>query len=126
MNFHNLNIVNAQAGVQPPQIVHLLGKKIRRAWVSPDNHLLVIQFVDNWVITAEPHEDVGDLGVIEFKTAQAQPDKDWDPIDREMPQTRHTKALRGLAFTGLDNDVVAFGKFGARVTRAGIEWVRLP
>jgi len=70
------------------------------------------------------HSDKKDTAVLIFDVGTERPNITFADLDRLYPQTPHTKAIRGLKFTGIDADVVMFGDVGAMVTTKGIRWVK--
>ncbi len=119
-----LNLWQMQRGVQPPALVPLIGKRVKRAWILPSGKVLFIRLTGDQTLLVEPHE-IAEQSSLKIQIGHAQSNMDWDGLDRAMPQTPHLEALQGLAFTGLDGNIVEFGDKGAAITPHGIQWMRV-
>jgi len=111
----------------PPNLQPLIGKRVYRAWTSPSKLMLLLKLEGGLMATFEAMrtDHPGRRWAVEITVGTEKEGATWDDLDEICPQTPHLKALRGLRLTGLEGPVVEFDRrYGARITPAGIEWVK--
>ena len=134
-DFINMRIWKYVPGLQPPELVPAIGKRVVRAWLSRSGRLFAIQLEGDRLVQVTPAEPVEGFPVaIAVKTGVIKPGHApsmTKALDAAMPVTDpRIHELEGSVLEGLDANVVAFKVFtadrsiGLRFTPHGVEWVR--
>jgi len=105
-------------------LVPLIGRIVYRAWILPDGKTLVLGLLGGKILIVERAKVVGDLAALQIEIGDVKPGIDWSDMEAYC-QDPHLKAIIGMKFTGLDQDIVTFGNVGAKIAATGIEWVKV-
>jgi hypothetical protein len=111
-------------GGQPLALVPLIGRTVFRAWILPSGKTLVLGLRGGKILIVERAKIVGDLEALQIEIGDVIPGRDWSDMEAYC-QDPHLKAIIGLKFTGLDQNIVMFGDVGAKIGTTGIEWVKV-
>lgn len=110
-------------GQQPPELIPLIGRKVQRAWVFGDTLAILID--GGRFLQVDPVPFFGEGAAVALKVGTVKDTANLvSDLDARIEQNPHTEELRAMTFTGIDANIVMFGDYGARVTPAGVEWMK--
>lgn len=111
-------------GRQPPEVAPLIGLKVERAWLLGKT-TLALRLEKQRFLRVDPTPFVGDMrACVALEIGTIKTGATFSNLDSFATPSPHTEEICGMAFTGIDADIVMFGNYGARITPTGIEWVR--
>jgi len=111
-------------GGQPLALVPLIGRTVFRAWILPSGKTLVLGLRGGKILIVERARVIVGMAALSIEIDDVLPGADWSDMEAYC-QDPHLKAIIGLKFTGLDQDIVIFGDVGAKIAATGIEWVKV-
>jgi hypothetical protein len=112
---------------QPEPLKPLVGRRVYRAWLLPENKTLVLRLEGGKILMAEwvEPDTANARTAVMIKIGDELAGVDWGFLDEEAAQTEYLKAIRGRKLVGIDADVLVFeGAVGVRFLPEGVRWVK--
>ena len=112
-------------GMLPPKMERIVGRRVYRAWQGATTLYLRLEggFV---VYLSAVCSDIPDRPYAVLVTiGDEKPGAEFGFLDEQIPQTPHTRDLRGKKVTGLEGNILQFdSRYGVEFTPDSIHWVR--
>ncbi len=99
---------------------------VKRLWTVESNRILLVLFDSGRCLRAGPVMPGIGMRAFPIETGTVKPGADFGALNRTI-QPLQTIAMRGMKFTGMEDNVVLFNhNYGARLTAEGVQWVMRP